>query len=122
MCDDMTQSTSFLALQAEITAVKRIAARSCGGLAAEPRTERVLRAMLLGALYRVPSISRLCDAVGEDLLFGWFMDLDDCDGPLSAREIALDCRRMVADGTARAFFSRVAALARDEGIVLPLAA
>jgi transposase len=87
----------------------RLYARS--GRAAIP-VEQLLRAMLLWALYGVPSERRLLEELDYNLLFRWFVGLGMEDEIWPRTTFWMNRRRMIESGLTGEFFARVLAQIR----------
>jgi len=77
--------------------------------------ERLLKALLLMALYSVRSERQLCEQIDLNLLFRWFLDLQPGDDAFDATTFTKNRRRLDAHGLTKAFFDAVVAeaLAKD---------
>jgi len=73
--------------------------------------EVLLKAMLLQALYSIPSERRLVDALNWNLLYRWFCDLDPDAAVWDATAFTKNRERFERHGLVREFFERVAAMA-----------
>jgi transposase len=73
--------------------------------------EQLLKALLVQALYSIPSERRLVDAIEWNLLYRWFLDLDP-DAPVwDATVFTKNRERFEAHGLVQQFFERVVASA-----------
>jgi transposase len=89
--------------------IDRLYARS--GRAAIP-AEQMLRALLLWALYGVPSERRLLEELDYNLLFRWFVGLGMEDEIWARTTFWMNRRRIIESGLAGEFFARVLAQIR----------
>lgn len=79
-------------------------------LTGRPRVppERLLKALLLMALYSVRSERQFCEQIDLNLLFRWFLDLQPSDEAFDATTFTKNRQRLEEHGLARAFFDAVA--------------
>ena len=77
--------------------------------------ERLLKALLLMALYTVRSERQLCERIDTDLLFRWFLDLHPSDDAFDATTFTHNRPRLDEHDLTRTFFDAVVgeALAAD---------
>jgi transposase len=73
--------------------------------------EALLKAMLLQALYSIPSERRLVDAINWNLLYRWFCDLDPDAEVWDATTFTKNRQRFERHGRVQKFFERVVAVA-----------
>lgn len=73
--------------------------------------EALLKAMLLQALYSIPSERRLVDALNWNLLYRWFCDLDPDAEVWDATTFTKNRERFERHGLVQKFFERVVAAA-----------
>ena len=73
--------------------------------------EALLKAMLLQALYSIPSERRLVDALNWNLLYRWFCDLDPDEAVWDATTFTKNRERFEEHGLVQKFFERVVATA-----------
>jgi len=73
--------------------------------------EALLKAMLLQALYSIPSERRLVDALNWNLLYRWFCDLDPDAEVWDATTFTKNRERFERHGLVQKFFERVVAVA-----------
>src|SRR6267154_4883043 len=66
--------------------------------------ERLLKAMLLQALYTVRSESQLVERIATDLLFRWFLDMDPAEATFDATAFTHNRPRLDQSGITAAFF------------------
>jgi transposase len=71
--------------------------------------ERLLKALLLMALYSVRSERQLVERVDTDLLFRWFLDMDPSEEVFDATAFAHNRPRLDEHGLTKAFFDAVLA-------------
>ena len=77
--------------------------------------ERLLKALLLMALYSVRSERLLCEQIDLNLLFRWFLDLQPSEDAFDATTFTKNRQRLETHGLAKAFFDAVVAdaIAKD---------
>jgi transposase len=77
--------------------------------------ERLLKALLLMALYSIRSERQLCEQIDLNLLFRWFLDLQPSDDAFDATTFTKNRERLETHGLTNAFFDAVVAeaLAKD---------
>jgi transposase len=73
--------------------------------------EALLKALLLQALYSIPSERRLVDAINWNLLYRWFCDLDPDQAVWDATTFTHNRERFERHGLVQKFFERVVATA-----------
>ena len=78
--------------------------------------ERLLKALLLMALYSVRSERQLCDRVDTDLLFRWFLDLQPSDAAFDASTFSHNRRRLDDFDLTAGFFAAVVREAMAAGL------
>ena len=76
--------------------------------------EALLQALLLQALYSIPSERRLVDAINWNLLYRWFCDLDPDQAVWDATTFTKNRERFERHGLVQKFFERVVASALVE--------
>jgi transposase len=76
--------------------------------------EALLKALLLQALYSIPSERRLVDAINWNLLYRWFCDLDPDQAMWDATVFTHNRERFERHGLVQKFFERVVATALVE--------
>jgi transposase len=76
--------------------------------------EALLKALLLQALYSIPSERRLVDALNWNLLYRWFCDLDPDQAVWDATVFTHNRERFERHGLVQKFFERVVATALVE--------
>lgn len=69
--------------------------------------ERLLKGMLLMALYSIPSEVRLCEQIRYNMLFRWFLDLDMVDTVFDHCAFSDNRTRLLEHDVARKFFQQV---------------
>lgn len=69
--------------------------------------ERLLKALLLMALYSVRSERQLCERINTDLLFRWFLDLQPSEDTFDATTFTHNRKRLDRHQLARTFFDAV---------------
>ena len=69
--------------------------------------ERLLKALLLMALYSVRSERQLCERIDTDLLFRWFLDLQPSDDAFDATTFTHNRPRLDEHDLTRTFFDAV---------------
>lgn len=77
----------------------------------------LLRALLLQALYSIKSERALCEQIGFNVLFRWFVGLDWDEKVFDATVLTKNRSRLLADGAARAFLGEVVRLARSRHLL-----
>lgn len=71
--------------------------------------ERLLKALLLMALYSIRSERQLCEQVDLNLLFRWFLDMQPSDEAFDATTFTKNRQRLETHGLTNAFFAAVVA-------------
>jgi len=79
--------------------------------------EKLLRALLLQVLYSVRSERLLMEQLDYNLLFRWFVGLNMDDLVWDVTVFTKNRQRLLAGDIARAFFARVLAQARQQGVL-----
>jgi transposase len=79
--------------------------------------ERLVKALLLQALYSIRSEIQLCEQIGYNLLFRWFLDLTPSHAVWTPEVFSMNRERFDRYGFLRKFFDRVVAEAVLEGLV-----
>lgn len=69
--------------------------------------ERLLKALLLMALYSVRSERQLCERLGTDLLFRWFLDLQPSEDAFDATTFTHNRQRLDEHDLTKTFFEAV---------------
>lgn len=78
--------------------------------------ERLLKALLLMALYSIRSERQLCERIDMDLLFRWFLDLSPEEPAFDATAFAHNRPRLDRLGITAAFFDAVVKQAQQAGL------
>lgn len=78
--------------------------------------ERLLKALLLMALFSIRSERQLCERIDTDLLFRWFLDMSPEDAAFDATAFTHNRPRLDEWGITRAFFEAVVKHAREAGL------
>ena len=78
--------------------------------------ERLLKALLLRALYTIRSERQLCEQIDVNLLFRWFLDLQPSEEAFDATTFTHNRKRLDNHGLTRAFFDAVVADALAAGL------
>ena len=78
--------------------------------------ERLLKALLLMALYSVRSERQLCERIDTDLLFRWFLDLSPEDPAFDPTVFTHNRPRLDEFGITGVFFDAVVKQAKDAGL------
>ncbi len=79
--------------------------------------ERLLKAMLLMALYSVRSERQFCEQLRYNMLFLWFLDMDMTEGAFDSSTFSKNRQRMLDHDVARKFFDAVVEVADEEGLL-----
>ena len=78
--------------------------------------ERLLKALLLMALYSIRSERQLCERIDTDLLFRWFLDMSPEDSAFDPTVFTYNRPRLDQFGVTGAFFDAVVKQAKDAGL------
>ncbi len=78
--------------------------------------ERILKAMLLQAIYSVRSERELCRRIDTDLLFRWFLDMDPAEDAFHHTVFPHNRERREEHGFVQRFFDGVVHMIRDAGL------
>jgi transposase len=78
--------------------------------------ERLLKALLLMALYSIRSERQLCERIDTDLLFRWFLDMSPEDPAFDPTVFTYNRPRLDEFGVTAAFFDAVVKHAKDAGL------
>jgi transposase len=78
--------------------------------------ERLLKALLLMALYSLRSERQLCERIDTDLLFRWFLDLQPSDPAFDATTFTHNRRRLDEHDLTKIFFDAVVREALTAGL------
>lgn len=79
--------------------------------------ERLIKALLLQALYSIRSEIQLCEQIGYNLLFRWFLDMNPSDQVWTPEVFCMNRARFDQHGFVRDFFDRVVKEGIIEGLV-----
>lgn len=79
--------------------------------------ERVLRSLLLIALYSVRSERQFCEQLDYNLLFRWFLHMELADESFDATVFTKNRERLMDHGVGRRFFDAVVRQARESGLM-----
>lgn len=79
--------------------------------------ERLLKAMVLMALYSVRSERLFCEQLSYNMLFKWFLDMSMLDAPFDATAFSHNRDRLIEHEVARKFFDAVVERARAENLL-----
>jgi transposase len=74
--------------------------------------ERMLKSMVLMALYTVRSERRFCEQLDYDMLFRWFLDMSMVEDGFDASTFSKNRQRLMDHDVAQVFFHRVVEQAR----------
>lgn len=78
--------------------------------------ERLIKALLLQALYSIRSEIQLCEQIGYNLLFRWFLDMRPAEPVWTPEVFSMNRERFAAHGFVRTFFDRIVREALLEGL------
>ena len=81
--------------------------------------ERLIKALLLQALYSIPSQTRLVDAIQYNLLYRWFLDLPLAEDAWTQEAFSMNRERFELHDLCRKFFDRVVAEGIEHELVSP---
>jgi transposase len=79
--------------------------------------ERVLKSLLLMALYSVRSERQLCEQLGYNLLFRWFLDMELEENSFDATVFSKNRERLMKHDVGRLFFDAVINQAREANLI-----
>jgi transposase len=79
--------------------------------------ERVLKSLLLMALYSVRSERQLCEQLGYNLLFRWFLDMELEEESFDATVFSKNRERLLEHEVGRLFFDTVVKQARQANLI-----
>ena len=79
--------------------------------------ERLIKALLLQALYSIRSEIQLCEQIGYNMLYRWFLDMQPSDKVWTPEVFSMNRERFDHHGFIRDFFDRVVKDAILEGLV-----
>ncbi|MBK9126282.1 MAG: IS5 family transposase [Phycisphaerales bacterium] len=78
--------------------------------------ERLIKALLLQALYSVRSDIQLCEQIGYNLLFRWFLDMQPSEQVWTPEVFSMNRQRFADHGFVQTFFDRIVREALLEGV------
>ena len=78
--------------------------------------ERLLKAMLLQALYSIRSERQLCEQIDVNLLYRWFLDMQPSEDAFDATTFTKNRQRLSDHNLTKAFFDGVVAEAIDKDL------
>jgi len=81
--------------------------------------ERLIKALLLQTLYSIRSEIQLCEQVGYNLLFRWFLDMNPSETVWTPEVFCMNRERFDKHGFVRDFFDRVVREGIVEGLASP---
>jgi transposase len=81
--------------------------------------ERLLKALLLQALYSIPSQTKLVEAIQYNLLYRWFLDLPLGEDAWTQEAFSMNRDRFELHDLCRKFFDRVVAEGIEKKLVSP---
>jgi transposase len=79
--------------------------------------ERLLKSMLLMALYSIRSDRQLCEQVRYNLLFRWFLDMEMTEAVWDRSSFSHNRERLLQHDVARELFGQVVEQAREQDLV-----
>jgi transposase len=79
--------------------------------------ERLIKALLLQALYSIRSEIQLCEQINYNMLYRWFLDMQPSDSVWTPEVFSMNRQRFDQHGFVRDFFDRIVAEAILEGLV-----
>src|SRR5688572_9285246 len=79
--------------------------------------ERLLKSMVLIALYSVRSERQFCEQLDYNLLFRWFLDMDMDEPSFDPTSFGKNRERMMQHDVAGEFFNAIVAQAREAGLL-----
>lgn len=79
--------------------------------------ERLLKATLLMAFYSVRSERLFCEQLAYNMLFRWFLDMDNSEGPFDHSTFSQNRERLLKHDVAGKFFAEIVGQARDKGLM-----
>ena len=79
--------------------------------------ERLIKALLLQALYSIRSEIQLCEQIGYNLLYRWFLDMTPSEAVWTPEVFSMNRKRFDAHGFVREFFDLVVREAILEGLI-----
>jgi transposase len=78
--------------------------------------ERLIKALLLQALYSIRSEIQLCEQIGYNLLFRWFLGMQPSERAWTPEVFSMNRQRFAEHGFVQTFFDRVVRDALLEGV------
>src|SRR5262245_40303802 len=101
--------------------IKAMADQELSGLSKVGRPsvapEKILKSLLLIALYSVRSERQFCEQLGYNLLFRWFLDMELEEESFDATVFSKNRERLMAHEVGRLFFEAVVGQARGAGLM-----
>jgi len=79
--------------------------------------ERLLKGMLLIALYSIRSERQLCEQLQYNLLYRWFLDMDLDDDVFDPSSFSHNRKRLMRHSAPQKFFARVVDAAYEDGLM-----
>ncbi len=79
--------------------------------------ERVLKALLLMALYSVRSERQMCEQLDYNLLFRWFLDMNQVEESFDATVFSKNRQRLLEHEVGKLFFDGVVKTAQNGGLL-----
>ncbi len=79
--------------------------------------ERVLKALLLMALYSVRSERQMCEQLDYNLLFRWFLDMNQVEDSFDATVFSKNRQRLLEHEVGKLFFDGVVKTAQNGGLL-----
>jgi transposase len=79
--------------------------------------ERLLKATLLMAFYTIRSERLFCEQLVYNMLFRWFLDMDNSEGPFDHSTFSQNRERLLKHDVAGKFFAEIIAQARERGLM-----
>lgn len=79
--------------------------------------ERVLKGQLLMALYSIRSERQLCEQLDYNLLFRWFLDMNQIEESFDATVFSKNRERLLSHEVGRLFFDSVVQRAQRDGLI-----
>ena len=79
--------------------------------------ERLLKGLLLMALFSVRSERQLCEQLRYNFLFRWFLDMGVNEEPFNASTFSQNRERLMKEDVARQFFELIVGSAKKEGLL-----
>jgi transposase len=79
--------------------------------------ERLLKATLLMAFYTIRSERLFCEQLAYNMLFRWFLDMDNSEQPFDHSTFSQNRERLLKHDVARKFFTEIIAQARERGLM-----